>query len=105
MQEWISSPYLPFVLENYIEKEDTSTSGSAAVPSLLENVKSRLQLLIPLLELDTATLVQDAGAIRKIVSSIKDELPSQFKGVFKPVAFIEYHEPKFFWSTVQTYSL
>jgi len=95
MQEWISSPYLPFVLENYIEKEDTSTSGSAAVPSLSENVKSRLQLLIPLLELDTATLAQDAGAIRDIFSSIKDELPSQLKEVLKPAAFIEYHEPKF----------
>jgi chromosome segregation ATPase len=51
--------------------------------------------LIPLLELDTATLAQDAGAIRDIFSSIKDELPSQLKEVLKPAAFIEYHEPKF----------
>lgn len=65
------------------------------MPSLSENAKSQLQLLIPLLELDTATLVQDAGAIRKIFNSIKDELPSQLKETLKPAAFIEYHEPKF----------
>jgi chromosome segregation ATPase len=63
--------------------------------SLSENARSQLQLLIPLLELDTAILVQDAGSIREIFNLIKDELPSQLKETLKPAAFIEYHEPKF----------
>ena len=65
------------------------------MPSLSDNAKSQLQLLIPLLKLDTAILVQDAGAIRQIFNSIKDELPSQLKETLKLAAFVEYHEPKF----------
>jgi hypothetical protein len=64
------------------------------VPSLSKNAKSQFQLLIPLLELDTATLVQDV-AVREIFNLIKDELSSQLKETLKPAAFIEYHEPKF----------
>jgi chromosome segregation ATPase len=73
----------------------TSVSKDITAHPLSENIKSQLQLLIPHLETDTATLVQDAGAIRSIYSLIKDELTPQLKEILQPVAYIECHEPKF----------
>jgi hypothetical protein len=81
MQAQSSSPYNPFVLEDYTEEEVTSVSKDNTDHSLSENIKSQLQLLIPYLETDTATLVQDAGAIRSIYSLIKDELTPQLKEI------------------------
>lgn len=94
MQEQSSSPYIPFALEDYTE-EVISTERSITVLTLSENAKSQLQALIPLLETDTSVLVQDAGAVRDIFNSIKDELPPQLKEVLKLAAFIECYEPKF----------
>lgn len=95
MQAQSSSPCIPFALEDYTEEEVVSAPGHVDMLSLSENVKNQLQLLIPYLEIDTAILVQDAGAIRNIFNSIKDELPPQLKEILKPVAFIECYEPKF----------
>ncbi|CAD6222742.1 unnamed protein product [Miscanthus lutarioriparius] len=94
-QEQSSSPYIPFALEDYTEEEVVSVSKNTAIPPLSENVKGQLQLLIPHLETDTAVLVQDAEAIRNIFNSIKNELPPQLTEILKPVAFIEFHEPRF----------
>jgi hypothetical protein len=95
MQAQSSSPYIPFVLEDYTEEEVTYVSKDNTAYSLSENIKSQLQLLIPHLETDITTLVQDAGAIRSIYSLINDELTPQLKEILQPIAYIECHEPKF----------
>jgi hypothetical protein len=61
MQAQSSSPYNLFVLEDYTEEEVTSVSKDNTAHSLSENIKSQLQLLIPYLEIDTATLCKMQG--------------------------------------------
>jgi hypothetical protein len=94
-QEQVSSPYLPFPLDEYLDEEPILVSEDT--PSTIPDyIKAQLQRLINHLELDVSILVQDAGSIREIFNQIKDDLPPSVKEMIQPATFLEGNGPKFF---------
>ena len=79
-------------MENYIDEGEATAPETLSIPLLSEEVKSQLQLLLPLLELDTAALVQDASEVRGVFNLIKHNLPVDLKNALTLVAYMEYHE-------------
>ena len=78
MQEQVSSPYLPFSLDEYLDEEPILISKDTP-PMIPDYIKAQLQRLITHLELDVSVLVQDVGSVREIFNQIKDDLPSSLK--------------------------
>jgi hypothetical protein len=64
MQEQVSSPYLPFSLDEYLDEESILISQDTP-PTIPNHVKAQLQRVINHLELDISILVQDAGSIKR----------------------------------------
>ena len=94
MQQQVSSPYLPFSLDEYLDEETIliSKDTSQIIPN---HIKAQLQKLITYLDLDILVLIQDAGSIREVFNQIKDDLPPSLKEMIQPAAFLEGNGPKF----------
>jgi hypothetical protein len=78
IQEHVSSPYLPFPLDEYLDEEPILISEDTS-PMISDFIKAQLRRLITHLELDVSVLVQDARSIREIFNRIKDDLPPPLK--------------------------
>jgi hypothetical protein len=94
LQEQVSSPDLPFALDEYIDEESILILEDTP-PTISDSIKAHLQRLVDHLELDISILVQDTGSIREIFNQIKDDLPSSSKEIIQPTAFLEGNGPKF----------
>jgi hypothetical protein len=95
MQEQVSSPYLPFPLDECLDEEPILISEDTP-PIIPDYINARLQRLITHLELDVSVLVQDLGSVREIFNQIKDDLPSSLREMILLAAFLEGKGPKFF---------
>jgi len=58
LQEQVSSPYLPFSLDEYLDEEPILILEDTP-PMIPDYIKAQLQRLIIYLELDVSVLVQD----------------------------------------------
>lgn len=85
---------IPFDIEAYIGEEVSSSLKSTEEPSLSETTKDRLRMLVSCLNVNTADLVRDAGLVRDIFNSIKNDLPLEICETLQSAASIEYHEQK-----------
>ena len=91
-QEQVSSPYLPFSLDEYLDEEIIFVSEDTS-PIMPNHIKTQLQRLITHLELDILVLIQDAGSIREIFNQINDDLPSSLKEMIQLATFLEGNGP------------
>jgi hypothetical protein len=95
MQDQVSSPYLPFSLDEYLDEEPIRISKDT--PTMIPNyIKAQLSRLITHLELDISILIQDTGSVREIINQIKDDLPPSLKEMIQSATFLEGNGPKFF---------
>jgi len=92
MQEQVSSPYLPFSLDEYLDEEIIFVSEDTS-PIMPNHIKTQLQRLITHLELDILVLIQDAGSIMEIFNQINDDLPSSLKEMIQLATFLEGNGP------------
>jgi hypothetical protein len=65
LQEQVSSPDLPFALDEYIDEEPILISEDTP-PIIPDFIKAQLQRLMDHLELAISILIQDVGPIKEI---------------------------------------
>jgi hypothetical protein len=84
---------LSYQIGDLLEEEEV-TSRIVALGEAPDDVKTKLQDILQLLNQDISLLVQDAEGIRGIFRHLKGQLPANVEVALLPAAFIEGHQFK-----------
>ncbi|RLM79745.1 hypothetical protein C2845_PM12G14810 [Panicum miliaceum] len=89
-QDTPNNGLLSYQIGDLLEEEEV-TSRTVALGEALDDVKTKLQDILQLLNQDISLLVQDAEGIRGIFCHLKGQLPADVEVALLPAAFIEGH--------------
>ena len=83
-----------FNFEEYIEESEISSSAISSQEVLSDETKNWLKDMLPMLERNIADLVQDVDPMRRILLTIKGDLPPNLAEALIPLSNIEDQAPK-----------